>query len=158
VAARAVDGHGGVDVLINAPSPPAARARADEPGAGDLALRAIEAGYFAPVRLILALVPAMRLNNRGHVINVCLAAGGAREHGCAAQIGASAALDSFGRCLAPELDDARIPITTVHVPLDAGPDDVDAVCDALVHRPKRVGTAWGTRDPITALAPVLTGR
>jgi NAD(P)-dependent dehydrogenase (short-subunit alcohol dehydrogenase family) len=155
IAAAAIEQHGRVDVLVNAPPPVPERATADSAGAEAAAHHAAEVSYYAPLRLILALVPAMRLQGGGHVVNVCLAAGGAREQGCAAQIAAAAALDAFGRCFAPEVDELRIPVTTVHVALTPGAGAAHQVLEAIVHRPKRVGTPWGTRDPIAALAPVL---
>jgi NAD(P)-dependent dehydrogenase (short-subunit alcohol dehydrogenase family) len=97
---------------------------------------AIRHAYFRPVELLIALLPGMRARGSGQVINVFVADNQHHSSREPAIVGARAALESWARCVAPEVLGEGIEFTTVRVrdhERAAG-----AVVRALVHRPKTV--------------------
>lgn len=99
------------------------------------ATEAIDRDYFRPVELLLALLPSMRRHGSGQVIHLFVSDPDPDVHEPAAA-GARAALESFSRCVAPEVLGEGIDFTTIRV---RGPEAAPrAVARALVHKPKRV--------------------
>jgi short-subunit dehydrogenase len=79
--------------------------------------RTMALNYFGSVRLILALLPGMRAQKSGHVINVSSAGVQMGTPLFSAYVASKAALDAFTRVAAGETRDDRVRFTTVHMPL-----------------------------------------
>jgi thioester reductase-like protein len=122
--------------------------------------RAMAINYFGAVRLILALMPHMIERRFGHVVNVSSIGVQGIAPRFSAYVASKAALDYFSKIVATETHGAGITFTTVHMPLvrtpmirptkiyDAFPTKspeqaADMVMDALVKRPKHIGTPTG---------------
>ena len=122
--------------------------------------RAMAINYFGAVRLILALLPHMIERRFGHVVNVSSIGVQGIAPRFSAYVASKAALDYFSRIVATETHGAGITFTTVHMPLvrtpmirptkiyDAFPTKsaeqaADMVMEALLRRPKHVGTPTG---------------
>ncbi|MFC7448734.1 SDR family oxidoreductase [Rhodococcus daqingensis] len=80
--------------------------------------RTMSLNYFGPVRLTLALLPAMLERGHGHVVNVATwgVPGGVMPK-FAAYHASKAAVSAFGRDLGAELEGRGVAVTTVHFPL-----------------------------------------
>ena len=161
VADEILDQHGAVDVLVN--------------NAGRSIRRSVEASYerfhdyertmqlnyFGAVKLILKLVPRMREQKSGHIINVSSIGVQTNTPRFSAYVASKAALDAFSRCMAPEVVGDGVSVTTVYMPLvrtpmiaptsiyDAFPtlspeEAAQLITDAILDKPKRVATRLGT--------------
>ncbi|RZS36994.1 thioester reductase-like protein [Herbihabitans rhizosphaerae] len=122
--------------------------------------RAMAINYFGAVRLILALLPHMTERRFGHVVNVSSIGVQGIAPRFSAYVASKAALDAFSKIVATETHGAGVTFTTVHMPLvrtpmirptkiyDAFPtrspeQAADMVMEALVKRPKQIGTLEG---------------
>jgi thioester reductase-like protein len=122
--------------------------------------RAMAINYFGAVRLILALLPHMIERRFGHIVNVSSIGVQGIAPRFSAYVASKAALDYFSKIVATETHGAGITFTTVHMPLvrtpmirptkiyDAFPTKspeqaAEMVMDALVKRPKHIGTPTG---------------
>ncbi len=82
-----------------------------------------------------------------------------------AYVASKAALDAFSRCVASEIVDEGVAITTIHMPLVRTPmikptkmydrfptitpeEAADMICEAIIYRPKRIATPLGTLGQI----------
>ena len=133
--------------------------------------RTMALNYFAPVRMILALMPHMEERRFGHVVNISSIGVQAAPPRFSAYVASKAALDAFSRVVASETVADGVTFTTIHMPLvrtpmirptkiyDAfptlTPDDAAAmVVRALSERPKRISTRLGTLGEVSyAVAP-----
>lgn len=133
--------------------------------------RTMALNYFAPVRLILALLPHMSARGFGHIVNVSSIGVQANPPRFSAYVASKAALDAFSRVAATETFGDHITFTTVHMPLVRTPmisptklydsfptltpeQAAEMVVRALETRPKHVGTRLGTVAEVSyALAP-----
>jgi len=152
--------HGGVDVLINNAGRSIRRSlRLSVDRVHDFE-RTMALNYFGAIRLILGLLPAMRRQRRGHIINVSSMGTQVGPPRFAAYIASKSALEGFSKCAAPELLSDGIDITTIHMPLVktemiaptglyqsfsviTASEAADLICRAIVRRPKRLSTALG---------------
>jgi NAD(P)-dependent dehydrogenase (short-subunit alcohol dehydrogenase family) len=122
--------------------------------------RAMAINYFGAVRLILALLPHMVDRHFGHIVNVSSIGVQGIAPRFSAYVASKAALDYFSKIVATETHGAGITFTTVHMPLvrtpmirptkiyDAFPtkspeQGADLVMEALLKRPKHIGTPTG---------------
>ncbi len=122
--------------------------------------RAMAINYFAAVRLILAVLPHMTRRKFGHIVNVSSIGVQGIAPRFSAYVASKAALDYFSKIAAVEMHGDGITFTTIHMPLvrtpmirptkiyDAfptkAPDEAaDMVLNALVKRPKHIGTPSG---------------
>ncbi|WP_133847168.1 SDR family oxidoreductase [Labedaea rhizosphaerae] len=122
--------------------------------------RAMAINYFGAVRLILALLPHMTDRRFGHIVNVSSIGVQGIAPRFSAYVASKAALDYFSKIVATETHGAGVTFTTVHMPLvrtpmirptklyDAFPTKspeqaADMVVEALVKRPKHIGTPTG---------------
>jgi NAD(P)-dependent dehydrogenase (short-subunit alcohol dehydrogenase family) len=126
--------------------------------------RTMQLNYFGAVRLILQLLPVMRGGKDGykggHIINISSIGVQTNTPRFSAYVASKAALDAFSRCIASEVIGDDVHITTVHMPLVRTPmiapttmynafptitpgEAADMICDAVINRPKKVGTALG---------------
>jgi thioester reductase-like protein len=122
--------------------------------------RAMAINYFGAVRLILGLLPHMIERRFGHIVNVSSIGVQGIAPRFSAYVASKAALDYFSKIVATETHGAGITFTTVHMPLvrtpmirptkiyDAFPTKspeqaADMVLEALLKRPKHIGTPTG---------------
>ena len=96
----------------------------------------------------------------GHIINVSSIGVQTNTPRFSAYVASKAALDAFSRCIASEVVDDGVHITTIHMPLvrtpmiaptkmyDAFPtitpeEAADMITDAMIRKPKKVATRLG---------------
>ena len=173
LCAAVLERFGGVDVLVNNAGRSIRRSlRLEEDRFHDFE-RTMQINYFAALRLILRLVPAMRRRGRGHVINVSSMGAQFWPPRFSAYLASKAALDAFSRCAAPELLGDGIDFTTVYMPLVktemiaptrlyesfsalTAAQAADLVCDAIIDRPKQVSTWLGLMGQVgSSVAPSI---
>jgi thioester reductase-like protein len=165
MADEVLEEHGHVDVLVNNAGRSIRRSIAlsyDRPHDFE---RTMELNYLGAVRLILKLLPVMRERKSGQIINVSSIGVQTNMPRFSAYVASKAALDAFSRCIASEIVDDGVHITTIHMPLVRTPmiaptrmydrfptitpdEAADLVCEAIIHRPKRIATPMGTLGQI----------
>jgi short-subunit dehydrogenase len=165
MAAEVLERHGHVDVLVNNAGRSIRRSIAlayDRPHDFE---RTIQLNYLGAARLILKLLPVMRERKSGHIINISSIGVQTNTPRFSAYIASKAALDAFSRSIASEIIDDNVHITTIHMPLVRTPmiaptkmydrfptitpeQAADMICDAIIHKPKRIATPLGTLGQI----------
>jgi short-subunit dehydrogenase len=133
--------------------------------------RTMQLNYFGPVKLILDLLPTMRANGSGHIINISSIGVQTNTPRFAAYVASKAALDAFSRSISAEIIGDGVHITTVYMPLvrtpmiaptkmydrfpTLSPDEAAGmITDAIRKRPKRVATTLGNLGQLSyAVAP-----
>jgi len=127
--------------------------------------RTMQLNYFGAVKLILKLLPVMRVRRSGQIVNVSSIGVQTNTPRFSAYVASKAALDAFSRCIASEIIDDGVHITTIHMPLVRTPmikptrmydrfptitpdKAADMISDAIIHRPKRIATPLGTLGQI----------
>jgi short-subunit dehydrogenase len=171
VAAEVLEEHGHVDLLVNNAGKSIRRSISRSYDRFHDYERTMALNYFAPVKLILAVLPVMRERGSGHIINVSTMGLQVNTPRFAAYLASKAALDAFSRSVAPEVIGDGVHLTTVYMPLVRTPmiaptkiydrfptlspeEAADMICDAMRKRPKRVATALGSLGQLTyAIAP-----
>jgi len=151
---------GGVDILINNAGRSIRRSLARSYDRMHDYQRTMQLNYFAPVQLILKLAPGMRERGFGHVINVSSAGVQTRVPRFGAYIASKSALDTLCDALQAETVTDNVRFTTVHMALVRTPmisptkmydrfpaltpeQAAGTLCDAIVHRPRRVSPPIG---------------
>ena len=121
----------------------------------------MQLNYFGAVRLILRLLPIMRERRSGHIVNVSSIGVQTNTPRFSAYVASKAALDAFSRCIASEIMDDNVNITAIYMPLVRTPmiaptrmydrfptitpeKAADMICEAIIHKPKRIATPLGT--------------
>ena len=157
--------HGHVDVLVNNAGRSIRRSLALSYDRFHDFERTMQLNYFGPVKLISKLLPAMRERHLGHIINVSSIGVQTNMPRFSAYVASKSALDAFSRCIASEVVDDGIDITAIYMPLvrtpmiaptkmydrfpTIDPDQAaDMICEAIIHRPKRIATPMGTLGQI----------
>jgi len=138
--------------------------------------RTVQLNYLGAVRLILALLPSMRANKSGHIINISSIGTQTNPPRFSAYVGSKAALDAFSRVIASEVVDDGVHITTIHMPLVRTPmiaptrmydmfpaispeEAAEMIAKAMVAQPKKVATRLGTfGELLYAVAPSVSDR
>jgi len=138
--------------------------------------RTMQVNYFGAVRLILALLPAMKARKSGHIIDISSIGTQTNPPRFSAYVASKAALDAFARVIASEVIDDGIHITTVHMPLVRTPmiaptrmydvfpaitpeEAAEMIARAMVEQPKKVATRLGTLGELVyAVAPTFSDR
>jgi NAD(P)-dependent dehydrogenase (short-subunit alcohol dehydrogenase family) len=133
--------------------------------------RTMALNYFAPVRLVLRLLPHMAERRFGHIVNISSIGVQANPPRFSAYVASKAALDAFSRVVATEMVGQGVTFTNIHMPLVKTPmiapttmydrfptlspaDAAEMIVGALEDKPKHVGTRLGTAAVVaTALAP-----
>jgi NAD(P)-dependent dehydrogenase (short-subunit alcohol dehydrogenase family) len=161
MAAEVLEEHGHVDVLINNAGRSIRRSIALSYDRFHDFERTMQLNYFGSVRSILRLLPAMRERRSGQIINVSSIGVQTNMPRFSAYVASKSALDAFSRCIASEIIDDNVNITTIHMPLVRTPmiaptkmydkfptitpdEAADMLCDAIVFKPKRIATPVGT--------------
>ena len=171
MADEVLEAHGHVDILVNNAGKSIRRSIDRSYDRFHDYQRTMALNYFAPVKLILDLLPIMRDQHAGHIINVSTIGLQINTPRFAAYVASKAALDAFSRSIAPEVIGDGVHVTTVYMPLVRTPmiaptkiyDKVptlspeqaaDMICEAIRKRPKRIGTPLGNLGQLTyAIAP-----
>ena len=109
--------HGHVDVLVNNAGRSIRRSIAlsyDRPHDFE---RTVQLNYLGAVRLILKLLPVMRERKSGQIINISSIGVQTNMPRFSAYVASKSALDAFSRCIASEIIDDGVHITTINMPL-----------------------------------------
>lgn len=141
VAREAQDRFGALDVLVNNAGRPMRR-RVTELGAAHVEAT-MTLNYFAPVRMALAVLPAMVVRNRGCIANVSSVGGRFPILGEAAYCGSKAALCGFTETLAADLHGTGVDVRLILPgPIDTEiwdqPDQEDPFYDGPLEPPEVV--------------------
>jgi short-subunit dehydrogenase len=171
MANEVLEQHGHVDVLVNNAGKSIRRSVDRSYDRFHDYQRTMQLNYFAPVKLILDLLPIMREQDSGHIVNVSTMGLQVNTPRFAAYLASKAALDAFSRSIGPEIVGDGVHVTTIYMPLVRTPmiaptkiydrfptlspeEAADLICDAIRKRPKRVTTTLGTIGQLSyALAP-----
>jgi NAD(P)-dependent dehydrogenase (short-subunit alcohol dehydrogenase family) len=157
--------HGHVDVLVNNAGRSIRRSIALSYDRFHDFERTMQLNYFGAVKLILKLLPVMRERRSGQIVNISSIGVQTNTPRFSAYVASKAALDAFSRCIASEIIDDGVHITTINMPLVRTPmisptklynrfptitpdKAADMICDAIIHRPKRIATPLGTLGQI----------
>ncbi len=171
MANEALEMHGSVDVLVNNAGKSIRRSVSRAYDRFHDYQRTMQLNYFASVKLILDLLPTMRDQGSGHIINISTIGLQTNTPRFSAYLASKAALDAFSRSIAPEVIGDGVHITTVYMPLVKTPmiaptkiydrfptltpeEAAEMITDAIRKRPKRVATTLGNIGQLGyAIAP-----
>jgi short-subunit dehydrogenase len=163
--------HGAVDILINNAGKSIRRSVSRAYDRFHDYQRTMQLNYFGPVKLILKLLPAMREQGSGHIINISTIGLQVNTPRFSAYVASKAALDAFSRSIGPEVIGDGVHLTTIYMPLVRTPmiaptklydrfptltpeEAGDLIVEAIRKRPKRIATTLGTIGQIGyALVP-----
>jgi short-subunit dehydrogenase len=138
--------------------------------------RTMQLNYFAPVQLMLALLPGMRERRFGTVVNVSSIGVLTRVPRFGAYIASKAALDTLCDAWQAETHSDDVRFCTVHMSLVRTPmieattiyqrfpvltpdDAADVLCEAIVRRPRRVSPPFGQIAAFAdAMSPAIMDR
>jgi short-subunit dehydrogenase len=122
--------------------------------------RTMQLNYFAPLQLMLKLLPGMRERHFGHVVNVSSIGVQTRVPRFGAYIASKSALDTLCDSWQAETHADNVRFTTVHMALVRTPmieattiydrfpvltpeDAADVLCRSMISRPRRVSPPFG---------------
>ncbi|GEP32805.1 short chain dehydrogenase [Nocardioides szechwanensis] len=138
--------------------------------------RTMQLNYFGAIRLIMGLVPQMRSQHRGHVVNISSIGVQTNPPRFSAYVASKSALDSWSNVVSSELVGDGVTFTNIHMPLVRTPmiaptklydkfptispaQAADLVITAMVDRPHEINTALGNAGAIAhTVAPKLAFR
>ncbi|MGZ4476730.1 MAG: SDR family oxidoreductase, partial [Nocardioides sp.] len=138
--------------------------------------RTMQLNYFGAIRLVMGLLPRMREQKRGHVVNISSIGVQTNPPRFSAYVASKSALDSWSNVVASELVGDGVTFTGIHMPLVRTPmiaptkiydkfptispaQAADTVIRAMVERPHEINTALGNAGAIAhTMAPKLTFR
>jgi NAD(P)-dependent dehydrogenase (short-subunit alcohol dehydrogenase family) len=165
MAAEVLAQHGRVDVLVNNAGRSIRRSIELSYDRFHDFERTMQLNYFGALKLILALMPTMRKRSKGrrggHIINVSSIGVQTHTPRFSAYVASKAALDAWSRCVASEVVDDGVQITTIYMPLvrtpmieptkmyDAFPtstpdEAAEMITQAMITKPKKVATRLGS--------------
>ncbi len=171
LAHEVLDQHGHVDILVNNAGKSIRRSVDRSYDRFHDYQRTMALNYFAPVKLMLVLLPVMRERGSGHIVNISTIGLQVNTPRFAAYLASKAALDAFSRSIGPEVIGDGVHLTTVYMPLVRTPmiaptriydrlptlspeQAANMVTEAIRKRPKKVATALGNLGQLTyAIAP-----
>ena len=163
--------HGRVDILVNNAGRSIRRSIEHSYDRFHDFQRTMQLNYFGALKLIIGFLPGMRERKSGHIINVSSIGAQTNTPRFSAYVASKSALDAFSRCIASELVDDHVNVTTIYMPLvrtpmiaptgmydafpTASPDEAaDLVTGAMISKQKKVATRLGTfGEVLYALAP-----
>jgi NAD(P)-dependent dehydrogenase (short-subunit alcohol dehydrogenase family) len=164
MANEVLERHGRVDVLVNNAGRSIRRSVELSYERFHDFERTMQLNYFGALRLILSVLPEMRKRKDGrkggHIINVSSIGVQTHTPRFSAYVASKAALDAWSRCVASEVIDDGVHITTIYMPLvrtpmiaptkmyDAFPtitpdDAAEMITKAMITKPKKVATRLG---------------
>jgi short-subunit dehydrogenase len=171
MADEVLERHGAVDILINNAGKSIRRSVSRAYDRFHDYQRTMQLNYFGPVKLILKLLPAMREQGSGHIINISTIGLQVNTPRFSAYVASKAALDAFSRSIGPEVIGDGVHLTTIYMPLVRTPmiaptkiydrfptltpeEAGNLIVEAIRKRPKRIATTLGTIGQIGyALVP-----
>jgi len=171
MAGQVLEQHEAVDILVNNAGKSIRRSINRAYDRFHDYQRTMQLNYFAPVKLILALLPMMREQQSGHIINISTIGLQMNTPRFSAYVASKAALDAFSRSVGPEVIGDGVHITTVYMPLVRTPmiaptkiydrfptlspeEAADLITEAIRKRPKRIATTLGSIGQLSyAIAP-----
>ncbi len=109
--------HGHVDILVNNAGRSIRRSIALSYDRFHDFERTMQLNYFGAVKLILKLLPVMRERRSGQIINVSSIGVQTNTPRFSAYVASKAALDAFSRCIASEIIDDGVYVSTIYMPL-----------------------------------------
>ena len=127
--------------------------------------RTMQLNYFGAIRLVMGLLPTMREQRRGHIVNISSIGVQTNPPRFSAYVASKAALDSWSNVVASELVGDGITFTGIHMPLVRTPmiaptklydkfptispaQAADLVVKAMVERPHEINTALGNAGAV----------
>jgi NAD(P)-dependent dehydrogenase (short-subunit alcohol dehydrogenase family) len=164
MAKEVLDQHGRVDVLVNNAGRSIRRSVELSYERFHDFERTMQLNYFGALRLILSLLPTMRKRTEGRkggqIINISSIGVQTHTPRFSAYVASKAALDAWSRCVASEVIDDGVHITTIYMPLvrtpmiaptkmyDAFPtitpdEAAEMITKAMINKPKKVATRLG---------------
>ena len=132
MAAEALERFGSVDILVNNAGRSIRRSVHRSYDRFHDYQRTMQVNYFGPVKLILDVLPTMRDNGSGHIINISSIGVQTNTPRFAAYVASKAALDAFSRSISSEIIHDGVHITT-----SAGRSSVHHSTTKTVQRPPR---------------------
>jgi NAD(P)-dependent dehydrogenase (short-subunit alcohol dehydrogenase family) len=134
--------------------------------------RTMQLNYFGAIRLVMGLLPRMREQKRGHIVNISSIGVQTNPPRFSAYVASKAALDAWSNVVSSEVVGDGISFTNIHMPLVKTPmiaptklydkfptispaQAADMVVRALVDQPHEINTTLGT---VGALAHTLVPR
>jgi NAD(P)-dependent dehydrogenase (short-subunit alcohol dehydrogenase family) len=167
---RVLADHGRVDVLVNNAGKSIRRSIHLSYDRFHDFERTMQLNYLGPVRLTLGFLPGMRERGSGQLINVSTTGVYFRVPRFSAYIASKAALEAFSDCIAAEIGRDGVQVSSLQMPLVRTPmitptkiyrtmpslspeQAAEWVVDAIVHRPRRMGTHLGN---MAAIADVVS--
>jgi NAD(P)-dependent dehydrogenase (short-subunit alcohol dehydrogenase family) len=138
--------------------------------------RTMQLNYFGAIRLVMGMLPAMRRQKRGHVVNISSIGVQTNPPRFSAYVASKSALDSWSNVVSSELVGEGITFTGIHMPLVRTPmiaptkiydkfptispaQAADLVIKAMVDRPHEINTWLGNAGAVAhTLAPKLAFR
>ncbi|HRI98872.1 MAG TPA: SDR family NAD(P)-dependent oxidoreductase, partial [Nocardioides sp.] len=138
--------------------------------------RTMQLNYFGAIRLVMGLIPTMRQQQRGHIVNISSIGVQTNPPRFSAYVASKAALDSWSNVVASELVGDGITFTGIHMPLVRTPmiaptklydkfptispaQAADLVIKAMVERPHEINTLLGNAGAVAhTVAPKLAFR
>ena len=133
--------------------------------------RTMQLNYFGAIRLIMGVLPKMRQQKAGHVVNISSIGVQTNPPRFSAYVASKAALDAWSNVVSSEVFGDGITFTNIHMPLVKTPmiaptkiydkfptispaQAADMVVRALVDRPHEINTTLGTMGALAhTLAP-----
>jgi NAD(P)-dependent dehydrogenase (short-subunit alcohol dehydrogenase family) len=164
MAKEVLDQHERVDILVNNAGRSIRRSIENSYERFHDFERTMQLNYFGALRLILSVLPSMRKRSKGrkggHIINISSIGVQTNTPRFSAYVASKAALDAWSRCVASEVVDDGVHITTIHMPLvrtpmiaptkmyDAFPtitpdEAAEMITNAMITKPKKVATRLG---------------
>ncbi|MFI5720931.1 SDR family NAD(P)-dependent oxidoreductase [Nocardia sp. NPDC051750] len=158
--------HGRVDMLVNNAGRSIRRAIHRSTDRLHDYERTMAVNYFGALRLTLALLPQMREQKFGHIVNISSAGVQVATPRYSAYLASKAALDKFTEVAAVETMADGVTFTTIHMPLvrtpmiaptgNQGPAEspewaAATIVRALTERPRRIDVPVGTLGEYGAL-------
>jgi len=127
--------------------------------------RTMQLNYFGAIRLIIGVVPKMRANRSGHIVNISSIGVQTNPPRFSAYVASKAALDSWSNVVSSEVVGDGISFTNIHMPLVKTPmiaptkiydkfptispaQAADLVIKGLVHQPHEINTMLGNAGAI----------
>ncbi len=152
--------HGQVDVLVNNAGRSIRRGISAAYDRFHDYERTMQLNYFGALRLIMRLLPHFEQRRSGQIINISSIGVLTNAPRFSAYVASKAALDAFSRCAASEFSDLNVHFSTInmplvrtpmiaptkiydHVPAIAPEEAADMICDAIIHKSKRIATRLG---------------
>ncbi len=138
--------------------------------------RTMQLNYFGAIRLVMGLLPTMREQKRGHVVNISSIGVQTNPPRFSAYVASKSALDSWSNVVASELVGDGVTFTGIHMPLVRTPmiaptkiydkfptispaQAADLVVKAMVDRPHEINTLLGNTGAVAhTVAPKATFR